>query len=218
MKVEKSSIAHLRKEYQGPTLEIADVSDNPVKQFETWFQEAQNNNIQEPNVMTLATSTSDGKPSARIVLLKGVEEDGFVFYTNYGSRKSDELASNPNAALVFCWIELARQIRIEGVVQKVSKEESKTYFQSRPKGSQIGAWASPQSSVIDNRDILENKASELEKEFAEVEKLPLPAFWGGYKLIPSMIEFWQGRVNRLHDRIRYTQQSDKKWKIERLAP
>jgi len=218
MKKENNNIADLRKEYEGPTLELSDVSGDPIKQFETWFREAQNNDIQEPNVMTLATSTNEGKPSARIVLLKGVEENGFLFFTNYGSRKGTELAENPNAALVFCWLEMARQIRIEGFVQKISAEDSKSYFQSRPKGSQIGAWASPQSTIINDREILENKADELAKEFADAEKLPLPEFWGGYLLIPTMIEFWQGRINRLHDRIIYTKQNDGTWTIERLAP
>jgi len=218
MKKENNNIADLRKEYEGPKLELSDVSDDPIKQFETWFREAQNNNIQEPNVMTLATSTNEGKPSARIVLLKGVEENGFLFFTNYESRKGAELAENPNAALVFCWLEMARQIRIEGFSQKISAEDSKSYFQSRPKGSQIGAWASPQSTIINDREILESKADELAKEFVNAEKLPLPEFWGGYLLIPTMIEFWQGRINRLHDRIIYTKQNDGTWKIERLAP
>lgn len=218
MKKEKKKIADLREDYQGDSLEVSQVANNPVKQFEAWFQDAQNNNIREPNVMTLATSTIDGKPSARVILLKGIEEDGFLFFTNYSSRKGKEMALNPNAAMVFCWLKLARQVRIEGIVKKVSEEASKSYFQSRPKGSQIGAMASPQSRVISDREVLEDKVLELEKEFADDEKLPLPIFWGGYKLIPSVIEFWQGRTNRLHDRIRYTQQSDKSWKIERLAP
>ena len=218
MKKEKKNIADLREEYLRYSLEISQVAKHPIVQFEAWFREIQNTDNSEPNVMTLATSTIDGKPSARIVLLKGIEEDGFVFYTNYSSRKGKELALNPNAALVFCWLEMERQVRIEGIVKKVSEHESEVYFQSRPKGSQIGAWASPQSRVIDNRDILEKKAAELEKKFAKTDKLPLPDAWGGYKLIPSMLEFWQGRSNRLHDRIRYTLQSDKQWKIERLAP
>jgi len=218
MKTEKRSIAHLREEYLGQSFEISNVDEDPINQFEIWFQEAQNSNIQEPNVMTLATSTVDGKPSARIVLLKGIENDGFVFFTNYGSRKGEELSLNPNAAIVFCWLELARQVRIEGLVQKISKEESKDYFQSRPKGSQIGAWASPQSTVIKDRKVLEDKVVELKREFANVDMLPLPEFWGGYKLVPTMIEFWQGSESRLHDRIRYTQHTDGKWKVERLAP
>lgn len=218
MSKEKKNIAELRKEYSRHSLEISQVADHPLEQFETWFHEAQESNLLEPNAMTLATSTIDGKPSARMVLLKGVEEDGFTFFTNYGSRKGKELALNPNAALVFCWLELERQVRIEGIVKKLPEEESESYFQSRPKVSQISAWASPQSKVIKDRDILENKVAELKKEFADVEKLPLPRNWGGYKLIPSMIEFWQGRGSRLHDRIRYSLKSDKKWKIERLAP
>src|SRR5690606_26372622 len=142
----------------------------------------------------------------------------FLFYSNYNSRKGKELALNPYAALVFCWIELERQVRIEGKVKKLPEEVSENYFQSRPRGSQIGAWASPQSRVITDRSMLEDKVSELEKEFANVEKLPLPQFWGGYKLIPSAVEFWQGRTNRLHDRLKYTRSNGKKWKIERLAP
>ncbi len=215
---EKMNLADMREEYQDQPLEISAVADHPIRQFEAWFQEAQNSEITEPNVMTFATSAIDGKPSARVLLLKGIEDDGFVFFTNYNSRKGKELALNPNAAIVFCWLELQRQVRIEGIVKKVSEEESKSYFQSRPRGSQIAAWASPQSRVVSGRDILEKKVDELEKEFANEEKLPLPRFWGGYKLIPSMLEFWQGRSNRLHDRIRYSHQSDKRWKIERLAP
>ncbi len=215
---EKMSIADMREEYSGQPLDISHISDHPIKQFETWFQEAQNSEIIEPNVMTFATSAIDGKPSARILLLKGIQDDGFVFFTNYNSRKGRELALNPNAAIVFCWLELSRQVRIEGIVKKVSEKESESYFQSRPRGSQVGAWASPQSRVVIDRDVLEKKVDEIEKEFANEEKLPLPRFWGGYKLMPSIIEFWQGRTNRLHDRIRYSRQSDKKWKIERLAP
>jgi pyridoxamine 5'-phosphate oxidase len=218
MNKEKKAIADLREDYQGQLLEISQVADHPIKQFEAWFQEAQDSKIPEPNFMTFATSSIDGKPSARILLLKGIEEDGFVFFTNYNSRKGKELALNPNAAIVFFWLEMQRQVRIEGIVRKVSEADSEQYFQSRPRGSQIGAWASPQSRVIDNRETLESKVVELEKEFADEEILPLPRFWGGYKLIPSMLEFWQGRSNRLHDRIRYKLQSDKKWKIERLAP
>ncbi len=215
---ESKRIAELREEYQKHSLEIDQVADDPVRQFERWFHEALDHNIPEPNVMTLATSTIDGKPSARIVLLKGIEKDSFLFYSNYNSRKGKELALNPYAALVFCWIELERQVRIEGKVKKLPEEVSENYFQSRPRGSQIGAWASPQSRVITDRSMLEDKVSELEKEFANVEKLPLPQFWGGYKLIPSAVEFWQGRTNRLHDRLKYTRSNGKKWKIERLAP
>jgi len=167
--------------------------------------------------MTVATSTADGVPSARILLLKGFDTNGFIFYTNYESRKSQELIDNPQAALVFCWLELQRQIRIEGSVEKLSPELSQRYFQSRPKGSQIGAWASPQSQVIENRTILEEKVAALKVEYAEKAQLPLPDYWGGFILKPKYLEFWQGRSSRLHDRMAYTLMEDQ-WKVNRLAP
>ncbi|MCB0615216.1 MAG: pyridoxamine 5'-phosphate oxidase [Lewinellaceae bacterium] len=211
-------IRNLRKDYSAHTLGAGDVKESPILQFSAWFEEAVAAQLPEPNAMTLATSTLDGAPSARIVLLKGVDEQGFVFYTNYESRKGKVLSQNPRAALVFLWHELQRQVRVEGGVERVSMEESEAYFQSRPKGSQIGAWVSPQSQLIASREDLEEKAAALERQYARAEYLPLPPNWGGFRLRPTLIEFWQGRSNRLHDRIQYSLQANDKWKIERLAP
>jgi pyridoxamine 5'-phosphate oxidase len=210
-------LAARRKNYSRQSLSEADVLPDPVEQFALWFQEATNSQLTEPNAMTLATADRSGRPSARTVLLKGFDKRGFVFYTNYESRKAKDLAENPQVALLFTWLDLERQIRIEGTVEKVPPEASLAYFQSRPKGSQIGAWASPQSSVIEGREVLERRAAELQREYAEAEALPLPPFWGGYRVKPDFIEFWQGRESRLHDRICYTKKDDG-WKIERLAP
>lgn len=210
-------IATLRRNYARESLTERDVQPDPIAQFEHWFREALNSQLPEPNAMTLASATPTGRPSARIVLLKGFDHQGFVFYTNYDSRKGRELDDNPQAALLFNWLELERQIRIEGRVERVSPEESETYFQSRPKGSQIGAWASPQSSVITGRDVLEMKMEELSQTFKHDEVLPLPPFWGGYRVRPDILEFWQGRENRLHDRIQYMR-TELGWKIDRLAP
>ena len=211
------TIASLREDYQRDTLEIDEVAQNPIEQFTIWFNEALNSNELEPNAMTLATATKDGIPSARIVLLKGVHDENFTFYTNYNSKKGQELIDNPNAALVFNWLSMQRQIRIQGSVKKISRSESEAYFQSRPKGSQIGAWASPQSQVINDRDILEDKKTALETEYQNTEILPCPPHWGGFLVEPKVIEFWQGRSSRLHDRICYTKLGND-WKIERLAP
>ena len=210
-------IASLREDYQKDTLEINEVAANPIEQFTIWFNEALNSKELEPNAMTLATAKKEGIPSARIVLLKGVHHGKFTFYTNYSSKKSQELIDNPNAALVFNWLSMQRQIRIQGTVKKMDRSESEAYFQSRPKGSQIGAWSSPQSQVIDNRDILENKKTALETEYKNTEILPCPPHWGGFLVEPKIIEFWQGRSSRLHDRICYTN-VENDWKIERLAP
>ena len=174
--------------------------------------------LTEPNAMTLATVSPEGRPSARIVLLKGFSEEGFLFYTNYHSRKGKELAEKPFAALVFCWLPHERQIRIEGRVEQISKAQSLTYFQSRPRQSQLGAWASPQSETIADRMVLENRFAELDAQFTPDQTIPLPPHWGGYRVIPDKLEFWQGRASRLHDRICYTLQSDQSWKIDRLAP
>ncbi len=211
-------IANLREDYRQATLEIDEVARNPIQQFELWFQMAVNAQLKEPNAMVLATANAQGRPSARVVLLKGFNESGFVFYTNYESRKAEEMQENPYTALVFNWLELEKQVRIEGKVEKVSEAVATDYFQSRPKGSQIGAWASPQSRVIPNRAVLEQKTAELEKIYHNSEVLPRPEHWGGYLVRPNMIEFWQGRSSRLHDRIRYTLHIDNTWKIERLAP
>ncbi len=210
-------IADIRKDYSLKTLNETEVAINPFLQFADWWQQAIESQIDEVNAMTLATASVEGVPSARIVLLKGYDEKGFVFYTNYESAKGQELAENPRAGLLFFWKELERQVRITGLVEKVSAVESDEYFLSRPTGSQIGAWASPQSHVIENRSWLENKVKELEAKFSNGQ-LTRPAHWGGYRVKPVIIEFWQGRSSRLHDRIQYTLQENGSWKIERLAP
>jgi len=211
-------IEHLREDYRLASLDVNDVDEDPIAQFGKWLKEALDAQMPEPNAMTLATCTPEGKPAARIVLLKGYDEAGFVFFTNYESRKGKELLHNPNAALVFSWLDLQRQVRIEGKVQKLAPEKSTEYFQSRPKGSQIGAWASPQSRVIERREMLEEKVQELEAKYENEDELPRPEHWGGYIVQPKLIEFWQGRPSRLHDRIQYTRQSGGNWLIERLAP
>lgn len=210
-------IAALRRTYALQSLNESDVSVSPFEQFKHWFDEAVSSQILEPNAMTLATVGANGRPSARIVLLKGFDERGFVFFTNYESRKGNEMAQYPNAALLFCWLELERQIRIEGKIEKISREDSEAYFVSRPKGSQIGAWVSPQSQVISDRSVLEKKQADLEEEYKDAPVLPLPPNWGGYVLRPDYFEFWQGRESRLHDRIAYEQNGDN-WKVIRLAP
>jgi len=217
MKVNNQTIAALREDYRAKTLEITEVHANPIQQFNEWFQAALESQIKEANAMTIATVDAQGKPAARIVLLKGFDENGFIFYTNYDSRKGQELAINPNIAVVFLWKDLERQIRIEGVAEKVAPAVSLNYFQSRPKGSQIGAWASPQSQVIPDRSVLEQNVLDLKEKYKDAENLPIPNHWGGYQIKPTLIEFWQGRSSRLHDRICYTL-IENKWKIERLAP
>lgn len=209
-------IADIRKDYELETLNETDVAQDAIAQFTFWWNEALNSSIVEVNAMTLATASGNGTPSARIVLLKGYDKRGFVFFSNYNSHKGKELEENPHAALVFFWKELERQIRIEGTVEKVSEEESDTYFFSRPVSSRIGAWASPQSKIIGNRNILDENVKSFSAEFGE--NIPRPAYWGGYRVVPAVIEFWQGRSSRLHDRIQYTRQPDGNWKIERLAP
>lgn len=211
------SIADIRKDYMLHSLSEKDVASNPIDQFTRWWDDALNSEIEEVNAMTLATVTSEGFPAARIVLLKGYTREGFVFFTNYESHKGKELANNPRACLVFFWKALERQVRIEGLVEKVSAAESEAYFQSRPVGSRIGAWASPQSTVISGREVIENNVVELEKKYANTA-IPRPEHWGGYIVKPVNIEFWQGRSSRLHDRILYTAQKDLSWKIDRLAP
>lgn len=212
-----SNIADLRQNYTRAGLNETEADANPFKQFQTWFDQALSSELPEPNAMTLATATPWGKPSARIVLLKGLDQEGFVFYTNYNSAKGQQLAENPWASLVFWWAELERQVRIEGSVEKVSTAESEAYFASRPFGSQLGAWASPQSQVISSRSELEEKVALLEKQY-DNQTVPKPPQWGGYRLVPTELEFWQGRPNRLHDRLRYRKQDDGSWLRERLAP
>jgi pyridoxamine 5'-phosphate oxidase len=209
-------IADIRKEYSLHSLDENDIAANAIEQFTRWWDDAVKSEIFEVNAMTLATATKDGKPSARIVLLKGFDEKGFVFFTNYNSRKGKELDENQNAALVFFWKEIERQIRIEGIVEKISAKESDDYFSSRPEGSRIGAWASPQSDVIENRQILEGNVKRYANEFKN--SIPRPPHWGGYRVMPLRVEFWQGRSNRLHDRIQYTKTADGSWKVDRLAP
>ena len=212
-----SSIADLRQNYTRAELSEADVNSDPIEQFKTWFQQAKNADLIEPNAMTIASATPQGKPTARIVLLKGVSDRGFVFYTNYESQKGQQLIANPYAALVFLWDKLERQVRIEGKVEKVSTEESAEYFHSRPKASQLGAIASDQSRVIPNREILEQRLSELQEKYAN-KTVPLPEHWGGFRVVPNRIEFWQGRPSRLHDRLVYDLQDDGSWQINRLSP
>ncbi len=214
--MDNNEISNLRKNYSLKELHKKNVSKNPFEQFSFWFDDAVKANIEQPNAMILATATKDGIPSARVVLLKGLEHDGFKFFTNYNSQKGKELIANPNASLLFFWYELERQIRISGKVEKVSKKESEEYFETRPYESQLGAWASNQSESIANRDYLEKRFNEFKLKYEE-GKVPLPPYWGGFKLLPYSFEFWQGRENRLHDRIRYVKEKNE-WKIERLSP
>jgi len=211
-----TQIADLRKDYSLRSLEESNVDHNPIEQFTLWWNEALQSMVEEPNAMTLATCDREGNPSARIVLLKGIGDAGFVFYTNYNSRKAEELLENPRACLVFFWKELERQVRIEGTVSKVSADESDKYFSSRPLLSRISAWSSPQSKVIANREILEKNVGSYQSKFAD-GNIPRPDNWGGYLVSPVIIEFWQGRESRLHDRIQYTLRGNI-WVIERLAP
>ncbi len=206
-----------RYEHIGKGLRRSDLNPDPIKQFANWFTTAIETGIRDVNAMSLATAGQDAKPSVRIVLLKRFDEDGFVFFTNYESEKGKQLEANPYAALGFYWIELDRQIRISGKVDKTSRKESQTYFHSRPVGSQLSAWASRQSAVLDGRRVLDARMEEMNERFAD-KRVPLPPHWGGYRLKPDNMEFWQGRSNRLHDRFRYTRQSDGSWLIERLAP
>jgi len=208
-------LAQLRSDYSLKTLDESHVDRDPMKQFGVWMVEAIHAQVPEPTAMTLATADASGRPSARIVLLKGMDGGGFVFYTNYNSRKGRELAANPQAALTFMWKELERQVRIEGRVEKVTADESRAYYATRPLGSRIGAWASPQSETIENRAWLEQRWEALSKEYGENPELP--AHWGGYRVIPDYLEFWQGRRSRLHDRIVYARAAGA-WNIKRLAP
>jgi len=209
-------VASLRRNYQAATLDISDVTSDPLKQFDIWFKNALDSDLIEPNAMILSTVSADMVPSARTVLLKGFDGEGFTFFTNYESQKGREIEANPNVSLLFLWLELERQVRVNGKAVRIPEAESYAYFKSRPADSRIGAWASRQSSTVPGRVYLEMKFAEYKKKFGDTE-IPLPPFWGGYKVIPERIEFWQGRPNRLHDRILYSK-NENGWKIERLSP
>ena len=207
----------MRKDYGLAGLLEKDLAKNPFRQFETWFAEAEAAKIPEPNAMSLATTGRDGRPSVRTVLLKGADGRGFVFYTNYESRKGRDLDHNGRASLLFPWLTMERQVVIEGTAQRVSREEAEVYFHSRPRASQLGAWASPQSTPIAGRAVLEESYRAVEKKY-EGREVPLPPHWGGYRVVPETVEFWQGRGSRLHDRLRYRREAAGDWVIERLAP
>jgi pyridoxamine 5'-phosphate oxidase len=211
------NLDELRQEYRQRGLREDDLAADPFSQFGAWFDEVARAEVREPNAMTLATATPEGRPSARMVLLKGVDSRGFTFFTNYESRKGNELSANPYVALVFFWVQLERQVRVEGRVERLSADESDAYFASRPEGSQLGAWASQQSAALPGRGPLEARYEELRAQYTG-QTVPRPPFWGGFRVVPESVEFWQGRVNRLHDRLRYRRRADGSWTIERLSP
>jgi pyridoxamine 5'-phosphate oxidase len=213
-----SKYASLRQEYKKHQLSELNALQDPLAQFDLWFYEAISAEVMEPNAFTLATVGENGTPSARVLLLKGVDQGGFVFYTNYHSDKARNIKQFPVGCMNFLWLELERQVRISGPISKVSREESEIYFHSRPRESQIGAWVSPQSDVIQSRDVLDTNLAMMVEKFKDVERIPLPEHWGGYRLVPVEIEFWQGRPNRLHDRLLYSEHEDGGWEICRLAP
>jgi len=214
----KNSLNQLRKEYAARALDEGSVSLDPIEQFGHWIQEAIESSLVEPNAMTLATASADGRPSARMVLLKECNEKGFTFFTNYESRKGRELAQNPWAALVFYWPELERQVRVEGRTERVSALESDLYFQRRPREARLGAWASRQGEVVASRGVIEKQMQEVSQRYMNLDSVPRPDSWGGYRLTPDLLEFWQGRPHRLHDRLRYQRDDQRVWVIERLSP
>ena len=211
------SIDEIRERYSRAGLSETDLNADPILQFEQWSRNATDAGVFEPGAACLATASRQGEPAARMVLLKGVEERGFIFFTNYGSPKARDLTGNPRAALVVAWVELARQVRIAGSVERISREESARYFESRPAGSRLSAWASRQSEVIESRQVLEERMQRFQARFGDGD-IPLPPFWGGYCLCPDRIEFWQGRPDRLNDRLRYRRQAESQWVVERLEP
>ncbi len=215
--MENKSLADIRREYAAGALHEADINPDPVEQFQRWMQEAITAQLPEPNAMILATADRSGRPCARVVLLKACDDRGFAFYTNYHSSKAQQLANNPYASLVFLWLELERQVRVEGVVSQTTRTESEAYFVSRPRESQLGALASRQSRVIACREALEQRYQQLAKQYPE-GNIPMPDYWGGYRLKPDMLEFWQGRHDRMHDRLRYRPQQEGGWLLERLEP
>ena len=215
--MKKVPITHLRREYRYEELVEKNVPSNPIPMFKRWFQEALKAEVLDVNALALASISASGKPSNRIVLLKGLDSRGFTFFTNYESRKGKELRQKPVASLLFFWPQLSRQIRIDGKVSKVSTHESDVYFKTRPRGSQLGAWASNQSQTVPNREYLEARMRALEEQFAG-KTIPRPPYWGGFRLVPNTLEFWQGRPNRLHDRLQYQRKGQGGWKISRLAP
>jgi pyridoxamine 5'-phosphate oxidase len=207
----------MRKHYQHEGLAEQQLMAEPVAQFTEWFHQAVEAGVTEPNAMVLSTADAQGRPSSRTVLLKGYDRRGFVFFTNYGSRKGSELSVNPWASLLFPWISISRQVVVSGPVEKIGRDETAAYFRTRPHGSQLGAWASEQSSPVSSREVLERRYAELERRYPEGEGVPVPPFWGGYRVVPEAVEFWQGRENRLHDRLRYLSE-DGGWRVERLCP
>ena len=215
----KENISSIRQEYDLGELSEQELKDNPFDQFALWFQQALDHQVMEPNAMTLSTISSSGTPASRVVLLKGFDNSGFVFYTNYESRKGRELTATPHAALLFFWPELQRQVRIEGAVNQISEAESDAYFNSRPRGSRLGAWASPQSQMISDRRILDQRLKEVTQKFASSEEIKRPSHWGGFNVTPFLMEFWQGRADRLHDRLVYQRlDANALWEVKRLAP
>jgi pyridoxamine 5'-phosphate oxidase len=213
----QADLQQRRSDYASAPLDVGDVLDDPILQFERWYGEAVDAGMPEPNAMTLTTVDAGGRPQARVVLLRGVGPDGFRFFTNYEGAKARELAAHPVAALAFFWADLHRQVRVTGAVRRLGDADNDGYFASRPRGSRIGAWSSPQSQVLAAREDLDRLVAETEARFAGVEDVPRPEFWGGYLVVPDGIEFWQGRVNRLHDRLRYRRDGER-WALERLAP